>query len=113
MSDRARSVLTAMLERGQTLAVCETSAGGLLLGELLSVPGASAYCQGGAVAYSALTRSTLLGIPPETARKHGAVSESFALQLAGAIKEKVGVDWGLAETGIAGPQTGRRSTKPA
>src|SRR5689334_20257273 len=107
--EKARQVKEKLTGLGQTLAVCETSAGGRLLGKLLSVPGSSAYCHGGAVAYSESSRTALLGISPEAAREHGVVSEAFALLLARTIRERVGTSWGLAESGIAGPQTNRRS----
>src|SRR5580765_8573622 len=110
-SEKAVQIKTALTSLGHSLAVCESSAGGLLHGELLAVPGASAYCHGGAVAYSESSRRALLGIPSEAARDHGVVSEAFALLLARTIRERLGTVWGLAESGIAGPQTNRRSRK--
>ncbi|MCS6801326.1 MAG: CinA family protein [Chloroflexota bacterium] len=101
----------ALRRRGETLAVVETSAGGLLLAALLQVPGASAWLVGGVVPYSASARRALLGV--EDLGAAGAVSEEAALRLADAARQRLGADWAVAETGIAGPQTGRQSSKPA
>jgi nicotinamide-nucleotide amidase len=90
-------------ERGETIAVAEGSAGGLVSAALLSVPGASAYYLGGTVVYTAAARAAFLGdvieIPP---RLRGA-TEEFAQYLAEAIATRLGTTWGVSEAGAAGP----------
>lgn len=93
-------------ERGETVAVGETSAGGLISASLLATPGASAYFAGGAVTYSAPSIRGLAGISIEQMRADGirTSSEPYALLLATRIRERHGeVSWGVAETGAAGP----------
>ena len=107
---RVAQVLSA---RGETLAVAETAAGGLISRLLLAVPGASAWFLGAVVAYSPAARRAWLGLPAEAFGAGSAVSERAAALLAAAARDALGATWGLAETGIAGPQTGRRSRKPA
>ncbi|MDQ3701608.1 MAG: CinA family protein [Chloroflexota bacterium] len=100
-----------LIQRAETVAVAETAAGGLISGALVAIPGASAWFQGGVVAYGAGAKTRWLGLPPEAFLPHGVVSEAAALALAQAVRDSVGATWGLAEVGIAGPQTGRRSRK--
>lgn len=108
----AREIASVLGRRGQMLAVVETSAGGVACGQLSSLPGASSWLLGGFVAYATVTRSSWLGIPAERVREVGAVSAESALDLARAARRTLRADWGAAETGIAGPQNGRRSPKP-
>jgi len=93
-------------ERGETVAVAESSSGGLISAALLSVPGASAYFMGGGVIYTRVARSGLLGLPPEVVTMR-ASTEEYAALLAGAVRERLDVTWGLSETGASGP-TGNR-----
>ena len=95
--------------RGETLAVSETSSGGLVSAALLSIGGASAYMRGGAVPYSQWSREGLLDISQNDIREMGirSSSEPYAALLAKTVRERVKTDWGLAETGAAGP-TGNR-----
>lgn len=69
--------------------------------------------KGGIVAYSNAAKAELLGVPPELIATAGAVSPEVALAMARGARRRFGADWGVAETGIAGPQAGRRSPKPA
>lgn len=92
---------------GQTLAVAESSAGGLISACLLAVPGASAYFLGGGVIYTAKARRALLGISDEALPGVRSSTEAYALAKARAVRERLGTSWGLAETGAAGP-TGNR-----
>ena len=87
----------------QTIAVAESSSGGLISAALLAVPGASAYFLGGAVVYTARARMRLLGLPREAVAGMRSASEPYALLLARSIREQFGADWGLSETGAAGP----------
>jgi nicotinamide-nucleotide amidase len=102
-------------ERRETVAVGETSAGGLISASLLAVPGASAYFAGGAITYSAKSIRGLAGISIERMRADGvrSSSEPYAILLATEIRARHGsVTWGLSETGAAGP-TGNSYADPA
>lgn len=87
-------------QRGETIAVAESSAGGLISAALLAVPGASAYFLGGGVIYTRVSREVLLAMPREEIIPS---SENSALFLARAARGRLGADWGLSETGAAGP----------
>lgn len=109
----AERIAQALTERGETLAVAETAAGGSISAALLAVPGASAWFLGSAVAYSAGAKLAWLDLAPEAFGPASVVSAEGALLMARAAQTRLGATWGLAEAGIAGPQTGRRSRKPA
>ena len=101
-------VITQLLkQRGATVAVAESSAGGLIAAALLSVPGASAYFLGGAVVYTRLARRVLLGIADAEMEEIRPASEAYALLLARRVRARFDATWGLAETGATGP-TGNR-----
>jgi nicotinamide-nucleotide amidase len=87
----------------QTVAVAESSAGGLISAALLAVPGASAYFLGGAVVYTGRARMRLLDIPREAVAGMRSASEPYALLLARTVREQFAATWGLSETGAAGP----------
>ncbi|HEX6000921.1 MAG TPA: CinA family protein [Hyphomicrobiaceae bacterium] len=93
--------------RGETIAVAESSAGGLVAAALLAVPGASACFLGGAVVYTRQARSALLGIDDAAMTGLRSASEPYAQLIARTVAERHGATWGLAETGAAGP-TGNR-----
>lgn len=96
-----------LIDRRQTLAVAESSAGGLISAALLSVAGASAYFLGGGVIYTRQARETLLGISPEMLGTVQSATEAMALLQAETIRARLGADWGLAETGASGPRGNR------
>ncbi len=101
------SGLGALLKQQEcTVAVAESSAGGLVSAALLSVPGASAYFRAGGVIYTRDARRALLGLPEEVITMRAA-TEEYALIVAKAMRERLGVTWGLSETGATGP-TGNR-----
>jgi len=107
------SAVGALLtERKQTLAVAESSAGGLINAALVAVPGASSYYLGGCIIYTAAGRETLLGILPQDMAGMRSASEPFARLLARRVREKLGTTWGLSETGASGPR-GNRYGDPA
>lgn len=106
LTDMAGEIGRALKEKGVTVAVGESSAGGLVSAALLAVPGASAYFRGGGVIYTRDARAGLLSLPPEVVAMQGA-TEEYALIVARAMREALGADWGLAETGASGP-TGNR-----
>jgi PncC family amidohydrolase len=109
----ALAVAGALLERSARVAVAETTAGGLISARLLSVAGASSWFERGAVAYSGSAKLQATGIDAETLKTHGAVSREAVSAMAEGLRANSGADFALAESGIAGPQTGRRSAKPA
>ena len=100
-----------LVERGWTISVAETTAGGLICARIVSVPGSSAYLERGVVAYSKASKVELLGGAEDALDAYGAVSEETAVALAQGVRQVSGVTLGLAETGIAGPIRGR-SPKP-
>ena len=94
-------------ERGETVAVAETSGGGLISASLLAVPGASAYFLGGGVLYTQDSRRILLRVPDEEMEGIRSSSEPYAELLARTMRARFESTWGVAETGAAGP-TGNR-----
>ena len=103
----AASLGTLLKERKETIAVAESSAGGLISAALLAVPGASAYFLGGGVIYTRAARRALLRVEDESVTSIRSSTEAYALLKAHTIRELLGATWGLAETGAAGP-TGNR-----
>jgi nicotinamide-nucleotide amidase len=89
--------------RGETIAVAESSSGGLLSAALLAVPGASAYFLGGAVVYTAKARVMLMDLPRVAVAGMRSSSEPYAMLLARTARERFSATWGLSETGAAGP----------
>ena len=106
--DALAGLLAKLLkERKETIAVAESSAGGLISAALLSVPGASAYFLGGGVIYTQAARRGLLRVPDDSVKGIRSSSEPYATLKARTIRELLGATWGLAETGATGP-TGNR-----
>src|SRR2546422_7539091 len=107
LTTMAASLGTLLKERKETIAVAESSAGGLISAALLAVPGASAYFLGGGVIYTQAARRALLRVPDEAVKGIRSSTEAYALLKARTIRELLGATWGLAETGATGP-TGNR-----
>ena len=103
----AAAAAALLVQSRQTVAVSESSAGGLVSAALLAIPGASAYFQGGGVIYTQNARRALLGIADESVKGIRSSTEAYALLGARTVREKLGTTWGLAETGASGP-TGNR-----
>ena len=103
LSPLAEALAAELKARGQTVAVAESSAGGLISAALLAVPGASAYFLGGSVVYTGKARMRLLGITREDVAGMRSASEPYAMLLARTVRENFGSTWGLSETGAAGP----------
>ena len=103
LSPRAEAIAERLKMRQQTIAVAESSSGGLISAALLAVPGASAYFLSGAVVYTGKARHSLLQLPREAVAGMRSASEPYALLLARTARENVGATWGLGETGAAGP----------
>ncbi|MFZ1908629.1 MAG: CinA family protein [Burkholderiales bacterium] len=98
--------------RKQTLAVAESSAGGLINASLVAVPGASAYYLGGLIVYTYAGREALLGIGNEQMKGLRSATEPYARLVALRVREKLGASWGLAETGASGPSGNRYGDAP-
>jgi len=103
----AEKIAAKLIERRQTIAVAESSTGGLISASLLAVPGASAYFLGGAVVYTRDARRILADISDEAMKGTRSASEPYAKLLASRIRARFSTDWGLSETGATGP-TGNR-----
>src|ERR1700723_4788543 len=95
----AEKIAAKLIERHETVAVAESSAGGLISAALLAVPGASAYFLGGGVIYTGKARMALLGLRREDVAGLRSSSEPYALLLARTVRETHGATWGLSETG--------------
>jgi len=110
---RLGSAVGALLkERKHTIAVAESSAGGLINAALVAVPGASAYYLGGGVIYTVAGRTALLGIGKQDVTGMRSASEPYAALLAKAVRANLGTTWGLSETGAAGPAGNRYGDAP-
>jgi nicotinamide-nucleotide amidase len=108
----AENVSTLLKDRRETVAIAESSAGGLISAALLAVPGASAYFLGGAVVYTYPARGILLDIPEAALTGLRSATEPYALLLARTVRERFSATWGLGESGATGP-TGNRYGDPA
>lgn len=108
----AEQVAILLKQRRETIAVAESSAGGLLSAVLLAVPGASAYFLGGAVVYTRKARELLMDLPREAVAGMRSASEPYALLLARTASQRFSATWGLAETGAAGPSGNPYGDKP-
>ena len=107
LNSLATRIAAKLIARRQTIAIAESSAGGLISAALLAVPGASKYFLGGGVIYTQIAREALLAITPPDMTNMRASSEPYAHLLARRVREKFSASWGLSETGAAGP-TGNR-----
>ncbi len=103
----AEQVAVILKQRKQTIAVSESSTGGLISAALLAVPGASAYFLGGAVVYTPVARDRLLDIPREALKGMRSASEPYAMLAARTVQTRFASSWGLAETGATGPAGNR------
>jgi nicotinamide-nucleotide amidase len=99
-------VLQLCRDRGLRLATAESCTGGLVAARLTDVPGASDVLAGGIVAYSDDVKTAQVGVPAELIAEHGAVSAEVAAAMAKGVRERLGVDIGIAVTGVAGPDGG-------
>ena len=90
--------------RGATVAVAESLTGGLLGAELTEMPGSSATFAGGVIAYATPLKHALLGVPADLLAAHGAVHPEVAVAMARGVRERLGASYGLAVTGVAGPE---------
>jgi len=112
LNHMAAAVGALLKERGATVAVNESSTGGIISAALLAVPGASAYYRGGAVVYTRESKQTLGGLTDADIEVERAATETHAKILAKSIRNRMGTDWAIGETGATGP-TGNRYGDPA
>lgn len=112
LDELAARVAGRLVARGETLAVSESSAGGLISAALLAQPGASRFFLAGAVVYTVTAREALLGITRADMAGIRSASEPYATLLARTLRARTGAGWALSETGAAGP-TGNSYGDPA
>jgi nicotinamide-nucleotide amidase len=109
---RAEKIARLLKHRGESVAVAESSTGGLIAAALLALPGASAYFLGGAVVYTQVARRALLDVGDLSSLGMRAATEPYALLLAQTARRRFSAHWAVAESGAAGP-TGNRYGDPA
>ena len=108
----AEKIAARLIARKQTIAIAESSTGGLVAAALLAVPGASSYFLGGAVVYTKSSRAALLGLDDAAMRGLRPATEDYSMLIARLVRERHGATWGFGETGAAGP-SGNRYGDPA
>jgi nicotinamide-nucleotide amidase len=106
--DATTALVERLIAERRTVAVAESLTGGAVLAELIRVPGASAVVRGGVVAYDTALKRTLLGVDAALLETHGAVHPQVATAMAEGVRAVAAVgghpaDWGVATTGVAGP----------
>ncbi|MEU2598033.1 CinA family protein [Streptomyces hirsutus] len=103
MSSPAAEVVRLLTVRDMTLAVAESLTGGLVAAEITSVPGASKAFRGSVTAYATELKHELLGVDATLLARSGAVDPQVAAEMAAGVRKALGADWGIATTGVAGP----------
>ncbi|MGW0970505.1 CinA family protein [Streptomyces sp. NPDC002516] len=103
MTPTATEVVRLLTVKGETLAVAESLTGGLVAAEITAVPGASKVFRGSVTAYATELKHELLGVDATLLAERGAVDAQVAAQMAAGVREALGADWGIATTGVAGP----------
>jgi nicotinamide-nucleotide amidase len=104
MGVAAAAAVHSLVERGETVAVAESLTGGLVAATVVEIPGVSAVFRGGLVVYATDLKHSLAGVPADLLADRGPVDPDVALALARGARERCGADWGLATTGVAGPE---------
>ncbi|MFB7518366.1 CinA family protein [Streptomyces sp. NPDC056144] len=100
---QAARVLALLAERGHTVAAAESLTGGLVAAEITGTPGASKSFLGSVTAYATVLKHELLGVDKALLAERGAVDPEVALQMARGVRARLGADWGISTTGVAGP----------
>lgn len=104
--DLPKAVGKLLAENNRSLSVAESCTGGYLANAITDVPGSSRYMMGGIIAYANRVKVDQLGVLQDDLNNHGAVSKSVALQMARGVAERLGSNFGISTTGIAGPGGG-------
>ncbi|MEN3585195.1 CinA family protein [Streptomyces sp. ZYX-F-203] len=104
MSCPASDVVRLLKVTRRTLAIAESLTGGLVAAEITSVPGASEVFRGSVTAYATELKHRLLGVDATLLAERGAVDAQVAVEMAAGVRALLGADWGLATTGVAGPE---------
>lgn len=104
MSSPAADVVRLLAVKGETVAVAESLTGGLVAAEITAAPGASKAFRGSVTAYATELKHELLGVDATLLEQHGAVNPQVAAQMAVGVRKALGADWGIATTGVAGPE---------
>ncbi|MFD9456296.1 CinA family protein [Streptomyces sp. NPDC059985] len=99
----AGDVLRLLAESDQTVAVAESLTGGMVAAELTAVPGASRSFRGSVTAYATELKHRVLGVDPGLLAAEGAVNAQVAQEMADGVRRVMGASWGIATTGVAGP----------
>lgn len=99
----AQQIVAELTQRGETLAFCESLTAGLASATLATVPGASAVLRGGLVTYATELKGQLAGVDKHLLERYGPVSAPVAMNMARGARERCGATWGVALTGVAGP----------
>ena len=110
MATRLAAAAARLAAAKQKVAVAETSAGGLIASSLLAQAGASAWFAGGVITYTKESKRTLLGL--DAASTKPTSTEPHAIELAKAAATTLESDWGIGETGVAGPGRNARGISP-
>ncbi|BBC32499.1 Damage-inducible protein CinA [Streptomyces graminofaciens] len=105
MTSTAADVLRLLTVRGETLAVAESLTGGLVAAEITAVSGASKAFVGSVTTYATELKHRLLGVDATLLDQRGAVDPQVAAQMAAGVRKALDADWGIATTGVAGPDT--------
>jgi len=100
----AAAAVHALVDRKETLATAESLTGGWVAATIVEIPGVSAVFRGGLVVYATELKHALAGVPEDLLAERGPVDPDVALALAAGARERCGADWGLATTGVAGPE---------
>jgi nicotinamide-nucleotide amidase len=104
LSTAAAAAVHRLVDRGETMATAESLTGGLVAATIVEIPGVSAVYRGGLVVYATELKHLLAGVPEELLADRGAVDPDVALALAEGARQRCAADWGLATTGVAGPE---------
>lgn len=100
----AAELLDVLGDRGETVAVAESLTGGMVAAELTSAPGSSQAFLGSVTAYATAVKQELVGVDGALLEERGAVDPEVARQMAQGVRKLLGATWGLATTGVAGPE---------
>ncbi|MEU4561753.1 CinA family protein [Actinoplanes sp. NPDC023936] len=104
MSVAAAAAVHQLVERHETVATAESLTGGLVAATIVEIPGVSSVYRGGMVVYATELKARLAGVPEKLLEERGPVDPDVAAELASGARERCGADWGLATTGVAGPE---------